>query len=364
MTSHIKAGLIRGKQIGDTGIRSIIKLPVIMLLVMPVLVAALHSGTSGAAEPGLIKIATAAPKGTLYHRVLQELCGAVQKSSVSGTRCIVYPDSIQGSEDDVVRRMRIGQIDAAMLTVVGLHDIDPAVTALQYMPMMFRSWDEVDYVLDKLRPELEEKMAKKGFVVLFWGEAGWVQFFTKNRITTPDQYRKGKIFTWEGDSDQINIMKKIGFTPVGMQITEILPALETGMVDIVPVAALWAVVGQFDLVTHYMLPIRWVPIVGAAVMRRQTFDSLTPEVRDALLSASRAAEGKLKQNRTAIDEESIKALQNRGVEVLPVTPETEHAWEEVAKRGWQLERNTMVPAETFDSATAALAEYRKAAHNR
>jgi TRAP-type C4-dicarboxylate transport system substrate-binding protein len=326
-------------------------------------VTALNS-ISCAADSGFIKIATAAPKGTIYHRVLQELCGAVLASPASRTRCVVYPDSIQGSEDDVVRRMRIGQIDAAMLTVVGLHDIDPSVTALQYMPMMFRSWEEMDYVRERLRPELEQKLAKKGFIVLFWGEAGWVQFFTKDQITKPEEYRKGKIFTWSGDGDQINIMKKIGFTPVGMQITDILPALETGMIDIVPVASLWALVGQFDRVTRYMLPIRWAPIVGATVMRRQTFDGLSPEMREAMMSAARIAGNQLRDNRSAIDDESIKALQGRGVKVLPVTPEIERAWVEVAETVWQQERNTMVPAETFDAVKGAIAEYRKAAKGR
>ncbi len=351
--------------IGTSVSRVVATLPAIKsLLLLTSVIASLLTDISCSAEPSLIKIATAAPKGTVYHRVLQEMCEAVQNSAGSKTRCIVYPNSIQGTEDDVVRRMRIGQIDASMLTVVGLHDIDPAVTALGYMPMMFRSWDEMDYVREKLRPELEKKLASKGFIVLFWGEGGWVQFFTKEQITKPDEYKKGKIFTWAGDGDQINIMKKIGFNPVGVQITDILPGLETGMIDIVPVASMWVLVGQLDRITHYMLPIRWAPIVGATVIRRQTFDSLSPEIRQTLLSAGRDAGIKLRQSRSVIDDDAIHALEARGVKVLPVTPEIERAWKEVAESVWQQERNTMVPGETFDQVRAALGEYRKSAEVR
>jgi TRAP-type C4-dicarboxylate transport system substrate-binding protein len=318
----------------------------------------LSAGWAHAAEPTLIKIATVAPKGSIYHRVLQDIGEAYRNASGPQSRYIVYPDSIQGPESDLVRRMRVGQLDIAMLTVSGLHEIDPFVAALQYMPLTFRSWDEVDYVREQLRPLLEEKLAAKGFVVLCWGEAGWVQFFTKERISSPEEYRSAKIFAWSGDSAQMALMKSLGYTPVGMQFTDILPALETGMVDTVPVTPIWALVGQFDRVTHYMLRINWVPIVGAIVMRRQTFDALSPAARDAVMAAARKAGEQLRANRTVQDEESIHAMQARGLTILPLTPEVEHAWRVVAERAWPQVRGTMVPAEMFDRVQAILTVYR------
>jgi TRAP-type C4-dicarboxylate transport system substrate-binding protein len=254
--------------------------------------------------------------------------------------------------------MRVGQLDASLLTVVGLNEIDPSVAALQFMPMMFRSWEEVDHVREQLRPMLEEKLAAKGFVVLFWGEAGWVQFFTKERIQLPEHYRRARIFAWSGDNAQINLMKSLGYHPVALPITDILPALETGMVDAVPVAPLWALVGQFDRVTRHMLPVNWVPIVGAAVMRKQTFDALSPSARDAVLAAGRKAGEQLRAHRVVQDEESIRAMQARGLTVLPLTPEVEKAWRSVAEQAWPQVRGSMVPAETFDRVQAILAEYR------
>lgn len=321
-------------------------------------VAAPGSPPAAAAEPILIKIATVAPKGSIYHRVLQDVGEAFRGARGPQARYIVYPASIQGTEADTVRRMRVGQLDGSLLTVVGLNDIDPSVAALQFMPMMFRSWDEVDHVREQLRPVLEEKLAAKGFVVLFWGEAGWVQFFTKERITLPSQYRRARIFAWAGDNAQIGLMKSLGYQPVALQITDILPGLETGMVDAVPVAPLWALVGQFDRVARYMLPVNWVPIVGATVMRRQTFDALSPGVREALLAASRRAGEQLRAHRTVQDDESIRAMQARGLTVMPLTPDLEKAWRAVAEQAWPHVRGSMVPAETFDRVQAILADYR------
>jgi len=324
-----------------------------------VVVAATFAASTALAGPSVIKVATIAPKGSIYHRVLQEMGESYRRASGGAARFVIYPDSIQGTEADTVRRMRVGQLHASMLTVVGLSEIDRSVAALQYMPMMFRSWDELDHVREKLRPELEAKLAAKGFVVLIWGEGGWVQFFTKEDIATPEAYKQARIFTWSGDIVQASVMKSQGYQPVSIPLADILPALETGMIDAVPVAPLWALVGQFDRVTRYMLRINWVPIVGATVMRRQTFEALSPEVRAALRAAADQATEKLRTHRGRQDEESIEAMRGRGLRVKPLTPALERAWREVAERSWPQVRGTMVPTETFDKVRALLAAYRQ-----
>ena len=316
------------------------------------------AATAHAAEPNLIKIATIAPKGSIYHRTVQEIGEAYKRSSGPQARYIVYPDSIQGTEADTVRRMRVGQLDASMLTVVGLSEIDRSVAALQYMPMMFRSWEELDFVRERLRPELEAKLAAKGFVALLWGEGGWVQFFAKERIVHPEEYKRARIFAWSGDLVQASVMKSQGYTPVPLPLADILPALETGMVDAVPVAPLWAMIGQFDRIARHMVRINWVPIVGATVIRKQTLDAMRPEAREAVLAVSRKGGDALRAHRAVQDEESIRAMQARGLTVLPLSAEAEQAWRGVAERSWPQIRGTMVPAETFDKVRSILAEHR------
>lgn len=322
------------------------------------LLASLVGAAAHAAEPNLVKMATIAPKGSIYHRTMQEIGEAYKRSSGPQARYIVYPDSIQGTEGDTVRRMRVGQLDVSMLTVVGLSEIDPSVAALQYMPMMFRSWDELDFVREKLRPELEAKLAAKGFVPLLWGEGGWVQFFAKERIVHPEEYKRSKIFTWSGDRMQASVMKSLDYNPVPLPLADIVTGLETGMLDVVPVAPLWAMIGQFDRVARHMVRVNWVPIVGATVIRKQTLDAMRPEAREAVLAASRKGGEALRAHRTAQDEESIRAMQARGLVELPLTAETEQAWRKLAERAWPHIRGTMVPAETFDKVRSILAEHR------
>jgi TRAP-type C4-dicarboxylate transport system substrate-binding protein len=139
--------------------------------------------------PIRIRMATLAPRGTLYHQVLLEMGEKWRQAQGNGATFTVFPDGAQGGEGDIVRRMRVGQLNGAMISVVGLMQIDRSVSALQYLPLLMRNWEEVDAVGAVMRPEIERRLYDKGYVVLLWGEGGWVHFFSKERALTPADFR-------------------------------------------------------------------------------------------------------------------------------------------------------------------------------
>src|SRR5437667_12431156 len=114
-----------------------------------------------------INLGTLAPRGSSYHQSLQTMADRWRQAP-GAARLVIYPDGTQGGETDMVRLMRVGSLHAGLLTAVGLAEIEPGVTGLQPLPMMFRNFDEFEFVNDKLRPMLEKRLAEKGFVVLFW----------------------------------------------------------------------------------------------------------------------------------------------------------------------------------------------------
>src|SRR5439155_885115 len=99
-----------------------------------------------------INLGTLAPRGSTYHRSLQVLAEKWKQAPAGGARLVIYPDGTQGGETDMVRLMRVRTLHAALLTAVGLAEIEPGVAGLQSLPMMFRNLDEFGYVNDQLRP--------------------------------------------------------------------------------------------------------------------------------------------------------------------------------------------------------------------
>jgi len=323
-------------------------------------------GLAGMSQAGLlfaqravrIKLATLAPKGSSYHQILMAMGEKWRNAPGGGVNLTIYPGGHMGGEADMVRKMRVGQLHAAMLTVTGLSDIDTSVRALQNMPMMFRSLEEVDFVREKLRPELERRFQEKGFVVIFWGDAGWVRFFSRTPVLRPDDLKRLKVFTWAGDNNQVDIMKAAGYQPVPLETNDILPGLQTGLIQAVPTVPFYALSGQFYGPASHMLELNWAPLVGGAVVTRKIWESIPDATRKALLEAAREAGEQIKGRSRAEGEESVEAMKKRGLTVHPVSAEAAAEWRASAESVYPQIRGRIVPAEMFDQVQQLLNEYR------
>jgi TRAP-type C4-dicarboxylate transport system substrate-binding protein len=312
------------------------------------------------AEPVKIRLGALAPRGTAWHRALLEMGEKWRAAEGAGAEFVVYGGGSQGGEADMVRRMRVGQLNAAMLSVIGLTEIDPSVSALQKMPLVFRSWDELDYVREKLRPVLEKRFEEAGFVVLCWGDAGWVRFFSKTPAAHPEDFRRLKIFTWAGDAPQADIMKSLGYHPVVLEVSDILPGLQTGMINMVPTAPFWALALQFYPHAPYMLELDWAPIVGAVIVTRKSWDAMSNAGRLALAKAGAEAGVELRALSRREHQDSVAAMEKRGLKIQRLTPELEAEWRHAAEQMYPLVRGKMVPAEFFDEVQRLLGEHRAA----
>src|ERR1035438_118480 len=109
-----------------------------------------------------LKLGTLAPAGTSYHKSLQAMGEKWRKASDGAVQLVIFPGGTQGSEADMVGLMQTGNLDAGLLTAEGISQIDPAAMALQIMPLAFRNLDEVDFLTEKLRPQLEAHLLAKG----------------------------------------------------------------------------------------------------------------------------------------------------------------------------------------------------------
>ena len=305
-----------------------------------------------------LRIGSVVPKNSLYHQSLMELGEAWRTAQGGGARYVVFTDGSQGGEAEIARRMRIGQLQGALMSVVGLREIEPTVAAMQNLPLLFRSWDEVDHVRDKMRPAMEKRFADKGFIVVAWGDAGWVRFFSKEAAFRPDDYKRMKFFAWGSEPEQQAIMKSLGYTPVPLETADILPAVQTGMINVVPSTPYFALATQVYGTASNMLEINWAPIVGALVVTLKAWDAMTPAAQQALRAAGEKAGVQMRtQARKEVDE-AVDAMKKRGLVVNKPNAEQMREWNELAEKLYPRIRGSMVPAETFDEVFAHLKVYR------
>jgi len=311
-----------------------------------------------AASEVKVRLGTLAPKGSSYAKHLQVMGEKWRKAPGGGAALTIYTDGTMGSEADMVRRMRLGQLQAAMVTTSGLSEIEPGVAGLQSMPKVYRTLEEVDYITTKMEPMLEKRLNDKGFVVLFWSDTGFVHFFSKQSVANPDDFKKAKLFVAAGRPAELAIYRFVGCNPVPLEVADVLPSLQTGLIDCVAMPPTIALALQVDAVAPHMLDMNWVPLVGAAIIAKKTWDTISPEAQAEMRKAAVEAGKQLKADGRRENVESIAAMQKRGLKVDMLTPELDTQWNQEVEKVLSKIRGIAVPIDIYDEVTNQLKVFR------
>ena len=323
------------------------------------LAAALSAPVGAMSAPTVIKMAMLAPEGSSWIRVLQEMGEEWRKVSDGAVTLRVYPGGVAGDEDAMIRKMRIGQIQAAAITGIGLAYLEPSFYAL-HIPMMYESDEEFDFVRDRYAPVLERKLEEKGFVVLNWGDAGWVHFFSKNPVVTPVEAKALKLFQWSGDMKLLQLYKETGFHPVPLSTNDLLPGLQTGMVDGYSSTPLVSLAFQWFVLAPNMADLRYAPLTGATVIEKGAWEKIPPDLRPKLLDASRRAGLRLHAEIRRLNQEALGVMVKNGLKVHKVPPEVQAQWRKMVEDVYPQVRGKIMPAEAFDMVKRYRDEYRAA----
>ncbi|MDQ8199935.1 TRAP transporter substrate-binding protein DctP [Pelagicoccus enzymogenes] len=306
-----------------------------------------------------IRLSTLAPKDSSFDKSLRKM-GQEWKDETRGqVNLIVFSGGVQGGETAMIDRMRVNQLQAALISGVGLADIDPGVAGLQQIPMMFHTYEELEYVMEKLGPKLEARIKEKGFIVLSWVDSGWVKIFSKQELSTPEDMKKGKLYTWAGDNKQTDLLKNMGFRPVPIDATEVTSSLQTGLVDIVPLPPFFALATQSYRPAPYMLDIRYTPIVGAIVVSEQAWSRISEEDQAVMLESARRYGREMTLAGREENEEAIRVMKEKwGLKIRDFDEAVTESWEKASEKAYSLIRNNTVPADIFDEVVRLLEEYR------
>lgn len=301
-----------------------------------------------------LKLGTLAPEGSPWDIIMRDMG---EQWKIAGVKLNIYPGGQLGDEPDMVTKMRIGQIQVGVLTVVGLAQIDKGVQALS-IPMLFKNYAESDYVRKKMQPLLEERLLKKGFKVLNWGEAGWVNFFGKTPILTPEDLKKAKFFVWGNDTDTMNIWKSAGYSPIPLTVSDILPNLQTGLINSFDTTPLSALSYQWFPLAPHMTEMKWAPLVGATIITTKAWDKIPASARPAVLKAAAKAGVRFRDEVRAKEQSAIDTMKQHGLVVHEITAEQYDQWEKMFTSVYPQISGTVVPADMMDMAKKYRDQYR------
>ncbi|UCD38545.1 MAG: TRAP transporter substrate-binding protein DctP [Fidelibacterota bacterium] len=298
-----------------------------------------------------VKMASLAPEGSPWHQVLQDIAQDWRDISNNRVRLQIYAGGVIGDESDMVRKMRLNQVQAAALTAEGLSYIDRGIYGLS-LPLLVGNYIELDWLRTQVEPELRRRYEEKGFVVLAWADVGWVYWFTREPVRTPDDLRELRLFTWAGDPHSPRLWKEAGFHAVSLSAVDILPGLQTGLIDAIDSSPLTVASFQWFGIAKYMTNLPWAAMTGGLIISRQTWNHIPNGLRPKLLAAVKKRAQRIKDDIRYTDDEAVTVMQEHGLTVIDITDPEKEQWHRLIDQYSHMLKGTLVDSSMYERVLA------------
>lgn len=312
----------------------------------------------GAQKTYTIKMATIAPEGSSWMNEMHAFEKEIAELSDGQLKFRIYANAVQGSEKDVLRKMKLGQLDAGTFTGVGLGELVPDVRVFD-LPFLFRNHEEVDYVFRALFDDFQDKFIEKGFFLTGWAEVGFIYLYTSKPVRCIDDFDKVKMWLWKDDPLAKATFNAMNIPYIPLDVTDVHTSLQTGLINGVYISPYGLLALQWFTRTDYMLDYPLTHSVGAVLMTKRKLDTLPANLREILITKTKAKMRTIVLASRRENRESIAVLKEAGMKLLK--PENQVAIAEF-ERVSQITRDQLAgklySPELLDRVLSLLAEYR------
>jgi TRAP-type C4-dicarboxylate transport system substrate-binding protein len=270
---------------------------------------------AGGQPPFTIKLATLAPEGSAWIQELKAAAEEAQQKTGNAVQFKIYPGGVMGDERDMVRKMHIGQIHAAMLSSASLASMFSEVDVLQ-IPFLFSSYPEADFVVGKVEDGLKSGLEKNGYVALGWSEAGFVYLMSTVPVDTLELLRRAKVWIWNDSPMAKAIFEEAGVIGVPLSISDVLVGLQTGLVEVVYAPPSVAVALQWFTRIKYITDAPLNYMLGGLVAKKEAFDQISPQHQAAVKEVFQRHMTRLREIIRAENQEALTVMQKQGIKLL------------------------------------------------
>jgi len=269
----------------------------------------------GAQSPVIIKLATLAPDGSAWMQVVKAAADEAQQKTGNAVQFKIYPGGVMGDERDMVRKMHIGQIHAAMLSSASLASLFSDVDVLQ-IPFLFNSYPEADFVVGKMGEGFKRGLEQNGYVALGWSEAGFTYLMSTVPVDSLEHLRKAKVWIWSDSPMAKAIFEEAGVSGVPLTITDVLVGLQTGLVEVVYAPPSVAIALQWFTRIKYLTDAPLNYMLGGLVVKKEAFDKISPDHQAVVKEVFQRHMMRLKEVIRAENQEALTVMQKQDLKVV------------------------------------------------
>jgi TRAP-type C4-dicarboxylate transport system substrate-binding protein len=315
------------------------------------------AGGAGQAQADEWRIATLAPDGSAWMKILSKGAADIEAKTSSRVKLKYYTGGVQGDEKDVIRKMKMGGLDGGAFTSVGLSQIVPSIRVLE-LPMLFESVQEMDYVRKKMWGTFMKRFKKKNYMLLDPGDVGPIHFYSNRPIKTQADLKKAKVWLWGEDALVKAMFKKVGVNGVPMGVPDVLPALNTGRINACYGSPLAVVALQWYTKIKFMTSMTTSYGVSSTVIRKDIWDKMSAGDLKLVKKSLRKHSSKLRKVVRKDNKRAHKAMIRAGVKEIETPASTKAAFKTTGEEVWKLMVGKLYSQKDLDRVLKYRAEYR------
>lgn len=316
------------------------------------------AATAHAAQAVELKVASVAPDGSGWMREMR--AGAEEIRERTDGRVVIkfYPGGVMGNDSQVLRKVRVGQLQGGAFASGGLADRYAALN-LYSIPLLFRSLDEVDFVRARMDSKLRDGLEQAGFVTFGFVEGGFAQMMANEPITGVDDMRRRKVWIPEGDQVNFMAMEALGLSPVVLPPTDVLTGLQTGLLDVVAASPVVALVLQWHTKVRYVTDLPVAYSMGIFALDARAFGRLSGDDQQVVRTVMEDVFTRLDDEARADNQRAREVMEELGIQFVPVDSMDVTDWRDTISGIYpQLRAHDDIDAEFFDELLETLREYR------
>ena len=281
-----------------------------------------------------LKVATISPDGLSWMKKFR--AGVKEVEALTGGRVTfkIYPGGVQGDDATVLRKMRIGQLHGGVLAAGSLTRFYPDLQ-IYNLPLQFRSDAEVEYVRSNMDQMIADGLGDSGIITLAFIETGFAYLMSKDPVTSVSDLRNLKAWIPDGDPIAAELVKSFGVSPIPLNITDVLAALQTGLIDAVMAPPAVALALQWHNHVSYLTDLPLVYIYSTMALQERAFERVSSEDQRIVRSILARVFLEIERETRVDNARALDAISALGIKSLIVSDEELSEWQTMADRSVQ-----------------------------
>ena len=306
-----------------------------------------------------LKIATIAPDGTTWMQEMRRGASEIAQRTEGRVVFKFYPGGTMGNDKNVLRKIRAGQLQGGAITGGGLAEVYPD-NQIYNLPLIFRSYEEMDYVRSKMDTLITQGLEQHGFVSFGLAEGGFAYLMSSRPIRSIDDLKNEKIWMPEGDIISRSMYQALSVSPIPLPLTDVLTGLQTGLITTVGGSPTGAIALQWHTKLKYVTDVPVMYFYGILAVDRKAYLKMSPADQAVVREIMQGVFDKLNHQIRQDNENARKVLRQQGVEFVQLAPkEMEKLTKAASAAIAQLATQGAYTPDMFKTLQGHLENYRK-----